>query len=206
MNVLSTPDGSQRTSIGVLTRDSISFMPTWDLPGWDYFSVPSIINSSYCQHACDQDVKCRSWTFDSAKQINNNCFLKTGIPYLVARLSCTSGVKQSEKNQQQLIWLYINRTLSQQNPSASRSLLSGTIWLESEPLNTQWSLGLNIFIDHSVIEVFEPQGGRVAIATRVYPEEDTAENLAIYVNNGPANNQSIIIDTLDIWSLNSIWS
>ena len=73
-------------------------------------------------------------------------------------------------------------------------------------MNNQWFLELDIFIDHSVIEVFEPQGGRVAITTRVYPEEDTAENLAVYVNDGPTTNENIIIDTLDIWNLNSIWT
>ena len=120
--------------------------------------------------------------------------------------TCTSGVKQSETNEQQLVWVYINRTLSQQNPKASRGPLAGTIWLDSESSNDQWFLGLNIFIDHSVIEVFEPQGGRVAITTRVYPEEDTAENLAVYVNIGPTTNQNITMDTFDIWTLNGIWT
>jgi sucrose-6-phosphate hydrolase SacC (GH32 family) len=137
--------------------------------------------------------------------VNNNCFLKTGIPRLEADPTCTSGVKQRQTIQQQLVWVYINRTLSQQNPAASRFPLAGTVWLESESANDQWFLELNIFIDHSVIEVFEPQDGRVAITTRVYPEEETAENLAVYVNSGPTSNQSIIIDTLDIWTLNGIW-
>ena len=206
LSVLSTSNGSERTSIGVLTRANSAFMPTWDLPGYDYFSVPTITNSFDCQHACDQDIKCHAWTFDSSKQINNNCFLKTGIPNLVANLVCTSGVKQREKNHQQLVWVYINRTLSQQNPGASRASVAGTVWLESESLNDQWFLELNIFIDHSVIEVFEPQGGRVAITTRVYPEDDTAEYVAVYVNNGSTTHQYIIMDTLDTWTLTSIWT
>ncbi|CAF0796633.1 unnamed protein product [Rotaria sordida] len=181
LSVLATSDGSQRTSIGLMTRVNTDFMPSWDVPGYDYFSVPGIIDSVNCRYACDQDVKCRSWTFDSS-------------------------VKQRGKNHPQLVWVYINRTLSQKNPGASRTALSGTIWLESESLNNQWFLQLNIFIDHSVIEVFEPQGGRLAIATRVYPEESTAENLAVYVNNGPTTNQNLIIDTFDIWTLNGIWT
>jgi hypothetical protein len=199
-------DGSQRTSIGVMTKANTTFMPNWDVPGWDYFSVPNINNSLDCQRACDQDVKCRAWTFVSTRELNNNCFLKTGIPRLETDPTCTSGVKQSETSGQQFIWVYINRTLSQQNPKASSGPLAGTIWLDSESSNDQWFLGLNIFIDHSVIEVFEPQGGRVAITTRVYPEEDTAENLAVYVNIGPTTNQNITIDTFDIWTLNGIWT
>jgi hypothetical protein len=199
-------DGSQRTNIGVMTRANTAFMPNWDVPGWDYFSVPGITNSFDCQRACNQDVKCRAWTFVSTRAVNNNCFLKSGIPHLEADPTMTSGVKQNETSQHQLIWIYIDRTLSQQNPGASRAPLAGTILLESESSSNQWFLGLNIFIDHSVIEVFEPQGGRVAITTRVYPEQDTAENLAVYVNNGPTTDQNIIIDTLDIWNLTGIWT
>jgi sucrose-6-phosphate hydrolase SacC (GH32 family) len=124
---------------------------------------------------------------------------------LEADPTMTSGVKQRGTSQQQLVWVYIDRTLSQQNPRASRAPLAGTILLESESSNDQWFLGLNIFIDHSVIEVFEPQGGRVAITTRVYPEQDTAQNLAVYVNDAPTTDQNIIIDTLDIWNLTAIW-
>ena len=106
----------------------------------------------------------------------------------------------------QLVWVYINRTLSQQNPAASRGPLAGTLWLDSTSSNDQWFLELSIFIDHSIIEVFEPQDGRVAITTRVYPEQDTAVNLAVFVNDGPMKNDNIIINTLDIWNLDGIWS
>ncbi len=94
----------------------------------------------------------------------------------------------------------IDRTLSQSNPDASRYPLAGTVWLQSQPISNQCFLQLNIFIDHSVIEVFESQGGRTAITTRVYPEDDTATNLAVYVNDGPTTNELII------WTLDSIWT
>jgi len=65
---------------------------------------------------------------------------------------------------------------------------------------------LNLFIDHSVIEVFESHGGRTTITTRVYPEDDTATNLAVYVNEGPTSNEFIIVNSLDSWTLDSIWT
>ena len=65
---------------------------------------------------------------------------------------------------------------------------------------------LNIFIDHSIIEVFESHDGRIAITTRVYPEQDQANNFAVYVNAGPTTNDNIIINSLDFWNLNSIWT
>jgi sucrose-6-phosphate hydrolase SacC (GH32 family) len=189
-----------------MTIANTDFIPDWDVVGYDYLSVPSITSSFDCQRACDDDAKCRAWTFVSNRQVNNNCFLKTGIPYLEADPTCTSGIKQRVTKQQQLVWIYINRTLSQQNPGASRVPLAGTFWMDSESSNDQWFLHLNIFVDHSVIEVFESQGGRVIITTRVYPEEDTADKLAVYVNTGPTTNQNIIINTLDVWSLNGIWT
>jgi len=46
----------------------------------------------------------------------------------------------------------------------------------------------------------------VAMTTCVYTEQDTAENLDVYVNTGPTTNQNIIIDTLDIWTMDGIWT
>jgi sucrose-6-phosphate hydrolase SacC (GH32 family) len=67
----------------------------------------------------------------------------------------------------------------------------------------QWFVELDIFIDHSVIEVFEPQGGRFAITARVYPENANANNVAVYVRSSPGN---IILNTIDAWNLTTIWS
>ena len=180
-------------------------MSHWDIPGWDYASIANINNSIDCQHSCDGDTKCQSWTFDSSKAINNNCFLKSGIPLPVPNAACTSGVKQRVTSEQ-LVWIYINRSLSQDNPSAARSPHHGAIWIEVALENNLISLALDIYIDHSVIEVFEPKGGRVALTTRVYPEDQTAENLAVYLNHASTSDPPVIIDTLDFWTLNGIWT
>jgi len=177
----------------------------WDLPGWDYDSVPNITQWLDCQIACNHDNRCQSWTFDITRQINDNCFLKSGIPLLVSKSVTISGVKQRENNQQP-VWIYIDRTFSQRNPAAAKSPFYGVIWMESSMLNEQLSLELDIFIDHSVIEVFEPQEGRVAITGRVYPEDKNAKNLALYALDVPTNNGSIAMKTLDFWTLNTIWT
>ncbi len=199
-------NGSQRTNIGIMTRSNTDFMVNWDVPGWDYLSVVGITNSFDCQKACDGDDKCRAWTFVSTRQVNNNCFLKTGIPYLQADNTMTSGIKRRQTNEDQLIWVYIDRTLSQLNPGAGQYPLAGTLWLQSQPVSNQCFLQLNIFIDHSIIEVFESKQGRTAITTRVYPEDDTARNLAVYVNQGPTTDEFIIANSLDSWILDSIWT
>ena len=62
---------------------------------------------------------------------------------------------------------------------------------------------MDIFIDHSVIEVLEPQGSRFVITARVYPEDVNANNFAIYVRDSPGN---IILNTIDAWNLTTIWT
>lgn len=177
----------------------------WDLPGWDYFSVPNISLWSDCEIACNNDHICQAWTFVKDRQINNNCFLKSGVPFVNSASNCISGVKP-KVNQEQLVWVYINRTLSQVNPNSAHGPIHAPLWLETTSDDDQWFVELDIFIDHSVIEIYEPQGGRFVITGRVYPEDENANNLAVYVNNGPTNEERIIINTIDIWKLDSIWS
>ncbi|CAF0921458.1 unnamed protein product [Adineta ricciae] len=203
--VLSTPDGSQRTSIGIASRDNTSVMLNWDLPAWDYLSVPSIIEWSECETACNRDTKCQAWTFVKDRQVNNNCFLKSGVPFPNPNSVCVSGVKQ-RGDDKQILWVYMNRILSQKNPDAAHDIIYAPLWVETTTTNAHWFLQLDIFVDHSVIEVFEPQGGRFALTGHVYPEDGNADNLAVYINDGPVDDDSIVIDTLDIWKLNTIWT
>ena len=112
------------------------------------------------------------------------------------------GVKPKQNNQQ-VAWVYINRTLSQSNPGAARGIVHAPLWLESTSMRNQWFVNLDIFIDHSVIEVFEPEGGQFVITARVYPEEANANNIGAYVTNSTGN---IVINTIDIWNLTTIWT
>ncbi|CAF1027765.1 unnamed protein product [Adineta ricciae] len=203
--VLSTLDGAQRTSIGISTLTNASLMLNWDLPGWDYFSVPHVNFWLDCQTACNRDNRCQAWTYDASRKLNDNCFLKSGIPLKTGNWLCISGVKQQEKDQQP-VWIYIDRVLSQRNPDAAHSPYHDVIWMESSAENALSSLELDIFVDHSVIEIFEPRNGRVAITGRVYPEEETAKYLSVYARHIPTNNESIVIKTLDFWTLDSIWN
>ena len=178
-------------------------MINWDLPGWDYFSVPNITQWPDCQVACNNDNKCVGWTYVKDRQINNNCFMKSGVPVLSSNDVCVSGVKPRQNNQQ-VAWIYVNRTLSQKNPKAAHDFMHAPLWLESPSTNSnQWFVEFDIFIDHSIIEIFEPQGGRFALTTRVYPEEINANNIGIYVTNFSGD---VRINTIDAWNLTNIWS
>lgn len=172
----------------------------WDLPGWDYQSVPNITQWSDCQIACDRDHRCQCWTYDISRPLNDNCFLKSGIPLLVSKSVSISGVKQRQTGQQP-VWIFLDRTLSQRNPSAARGPFYGVIWMEYTS-----SLQLDIFIDHSVIEVFESEKGRLALTGRVYPEDSQAQYVGLYAHHLPSNNQSIVLKTLDLWAMKTIWT
>ena len=114
-----------------------------------------------CQFACDADPICQAWTFVGDRPIDDNCFLKSGVPLLTANTACVSGVKQLDGNEQLLLWIYIDRRLSQQNPDAAHGSLHAPLWITTAAaaaaaIDEPAVLSLTIFIDHSVIEVLEP--------------------------------------------------
>lgn len=81
----------------------------------------------------------------------------------------------------------IDRTKSSLNPEVERTTRSGRFLLaESEPLMLQ------VFLDHSVIEVF--LNGREAFATRVYPTRNDSTHIGLYASGGIA-----VLRSLSIW-------
>lgn len=61
-------------------------------------------------------------------------------------------------------------------------------------------LTLHIFLDRSIIEVFA-DGGRTALAGRIYPTLAESLGVALFSRNGAAT-----LHSLDIWTMKSIWS
>lgn len=178
-----------------------------DLPGWDYFSVPNVTEWIDCQRSCNNDRICQSWTFVSNRPLNNNCFLKSGIPFLVGSTVCTSGVKpRSNSIVQQPLWIFVNRSLSSKNPHADRGIAHSPIWMQSSSSERvqRWFLDLQIYVDHSVIEIFDPREGRIALTTRVYPDNTIeGDRLGLYLRVKP-NDDEVILNSLDLWSMESI--
>ena len=60
------------------------------------------------------------------------------------------------------------------------------------------TLSLQIFVDHSLVEVFANQGEAV-ISMQVFPDED-GEGLAVYARGGDA-----WLESMDFWRMKSIW-
>ena len=63
---------------------------------------------------------------------------------------------------------------------------------EGEPLC------LHLFLDRSVIELFVNE--RTTLSTRVYPSRPDSRGIGIFAQGG-----SVIINSLDVWTMKSIW-
>ncbi len=66
----------------------------WDRPGYDYSSYDlSMPREILCQWKCQQDVKCKAWTFvnPGVQGKYARCWLKYAIPKAVPNSCCTSG-------------------------------------------------------------------------------------------------------------------
>ena len=57
-----------------------------------------------------------------------------------------------------------------------------------------------------MIEVFDNELGRLAITARVYPEDEIANNVALFASEIPTDQDKIIVKSVDFWKLNSIFS
>ncbi|WP_188020330.1 PAN domain-containing protein [Deferribacter autotrophicus] len=73
-----------------------------DRPGFDYknFDLPQN-NALLCKQACDNDPKCKAWTFIKPNTIqgpNPRCWLKYAVPKPVLNTYCVSGVKNNTNN------------------------------------------------------------------------------------------------------------
>jgi beta-fructofuranosidase len=61
------------------------------------------------------------------------------------------------------------------------------------------TLTLQIFVDHSVVEVYA--NSRACLTSRVYPSRADSVGVEIFARGGPAQ-----LHTLDVWEMGSIWA
>ena len=69
----------------------------WDRPGFDYSSFNlSNPREILCQWRCQQDRRCRAWTFvnPGVQGSQARCWLKYRVPRAIRSSCCTSGIIQ----------------------------------------------------------------------------------------------------------------
>ncbi|MCL4764731.1 MAG: hypothetical protein KJZ80_00680 [Hyphomicrobiaceae bacterium] len=66
-----------------------------DRLGGDYANFPVAADPRHCQAACQQDQRCRAWTYvqPGVQGPQPRCWLKHVVPQPLARNCCISGVK-----------------------------------------------------------------------------------------------------------------
>lgn len=88
--------------------------------------------------------------------------------------------------------LFIDRIHASLNPDAAHDVRTISL-----PLTPGETLRLRIFLDASVLEVFANE--RVALASRIYPENQLSQKICLYAREG-----SVHLERLMIWKMNPI--
>lgn len=94
----------------------------------------------------------------------------------------------------------IEREKSSLSPSAGHDELPARQVVRHAPL--VWQPGeavrLHVFLDKSVVEVFV--NGRITLSSRIYPTRPDSQDLYLFSKQG-----SVLVSSLDIWQMQSIW-
>jgi beta-fructofuranosidase len=81
------------------------------------------------------------------------------------------------------------------NPSPDVDIDTHVAPLSLEP---HQPLTIHLFLDHSILEVFVDR--QVCMASRIYPADETSDQIGLFSKNGTVN-----IISLDIWKLGASW-
>ncbi len=89
--------------------------------------------------------------------------------------------------------LTVDRQRSSLDPATPRDTREAGLELgHAEPLRLQ------VFVDHSVIEVFA--NGQVCLTSRVYPTRPDSLGVELFASGGSAQ-----VNELDVWKMASVW-
>lgn len=158
-----------------------------DCPGND-FAGHTMSSTDYheCETLCNQNTRCYAWTFTAADDVEQygSCLLKNWAnDFVTGNRSLVSGAKS---------FVTVNRV------NSSLTVPVDYQWTQVMPLSTAGNK-LQVFIDHSVIEIYA-NGGRAVLTSRVYPSLADSQGVLLFSNGGT------VIVNVDAWSLASIWS
>jgi sucrose-6-phosphate hydrolase SacC (GH32 family) len=122
--------------------------------------------------------------------------LKQSVPAENANTECVSGIKGDIIQVTNLIVLavmQVNRTLSSlENPVNVNPILY-------VPYDTTARLQVQIYVDHSIIEVFI-NGGKYCITTRIYPSTPAPDqHVEVFANGGSIQFMA------HVYTMNGVW-
>jgi hypothetical protein len=170
-------------------------MPGSDLTGGDY----NVTNVDYkdfkvCEQACDDDAKCKSWTYVVRGPKYASCCLKAGIPAVKSKDTCTSGVKDPSASGGGGTKFYVDY---EPNADTVTVGVDGGVSdkLKLSPSDT--TIDMRLFVDNTFTEVYY-QGGRVAMTTNTKASKAAGMSVS-------ADKDGITLKNAKAWKVGSIW-
>eukprot|EP01119_Soliformovum_irregulare_P020164 TRINITY_DN649_c1_g1_i4.p1 TRINITY_DN649_c1_g1~~TRINITY_DN649_c1_g1_i4.p1 ORF type:complete len:309 (-),score=112.98 TRINITY_DN649_c1_g1_i4:17-943(-) len=177
--VKQSPDEKHVTKISVMSLNLSTPFYNFDLPGADYRDFNYDLNSTdatnvkNCSQTCDTEMECVTWTYvKKGDPVYPRCSLKSGIPKLHPNSYCISGTKNSDR-------VFTVGVIRENSGTDGASGNQVAILPMGKKHKT--SVELNVFVDHSVVEVFADEG-RAVITSRVYVPE-TYNGIGVYASN-----------------------
>jgi len=169
-------------------------MPGSDLTGGDY-SVTDVDSKDFktCEQACDDDAKCKSWTYVIRGPKYASCCLKGGIPAVKVRGTCTSGVKDPTTSGGGGTQFYVDYV-----PDAD-TVTVGVVGGASDKLKLSKSdrtIDMRLFVDNTFTEAYW-MGGRVAMTTTT--PVTTAADMRVSADKDG------VTASATAWKVGSIW-
>jgi len=170
-------------------------MPGSDLTGGDY-SVTDVeyTNFKTCEEACDDDSKCKSWTYVVRGPKYASCCLKAGIPATKKKSTCTSGVKDPTTSGGGGTQFYVDYV---PNADAVNVGVEGGVSDNLKLSTSDKTIDMRLFVDNTFTEVYW-MGGRVAMTTTT-PVTKAADMTV------SADKDGVTLASAMAWKVGSIW-
>lgn len=169
-------------------------MPGKNLGGMDY-NVTDVDYTDFkiCEQACDDDAKCQSWTYVIRGPKYASCCLKSGIPAVKDRDTCTSGVKDPTTSGAGTKF-YVDYVPDADTVTVG---VDGGVsdQLKLSPSDT--TIDMRLFVDNTFTEAYW-MGGRVAMTTTTRASKAAGMSVS-------ADKAGITLAHAKAWKVGSIW-
>jgi sucrose-6-phosphate hydrolase SacC (GH32 family) len=195
------PTVATRLAASVMTGDGSPLpapyareMPGSDLTGGDY----NVTNVDYkdfkiCEQACDDDAKCKSWTYVIRGPKYASCCLKGGVPAVRSKDSCTSGVKDPTQSGGGTKF-YVDYVPDADTVTVG---VDGGVSDKLKLSPSDKTIDMRLFVDNTFTEAYW-MGGRVAMTTTTKANKAAGMSVS-------ADKAGITLANAKAWKVGSIW-
>lgn len=175
-------------------------MPGWDMPHGDY----NVTNVNYkdfkiCEKSCDDDGKCKGWTYVIRGPLYASCCLKANIKPAKKKSTCTSGVKDPSGDDIQGSQFFVDYK-PPANGESETKVIVGAVGGKTDTLkllSSDETIDMQLFVDNTFTEVYW-MSGRVAMTTTT--DATAAADVTV-----SADISGTTLAYAKAWKVGSIW-